>query len=106
MKSSYVQRKRVKGWKMPPNTIYCGRPSHWGNMFTCGGNKAQAVKLFRKYIIEEKFSAGESQETLKEYLAPLRGHDLSCWCKPGDPCHVQDVLIPLVNREFYNDCYR
>jgi hypothetical protein len=22
-----------------------------------------------------------------------------CWCAPGRPCHVQDVLIPLVNEE-------
>jgi hypothetical protein len=28
-----IQRKRVKGWKMPPNTIYVGRGSKWGNPF-------------------------------------------------------------------------
>lgn len=26
-----VQRKRTKGWRMPANTIYVGRPTHWGN---------------------------------------------------------------------------
>jgi hypothetical protein len=29
-----IQRKRTKGWKSPPNTIYVGRPSIWGNPFT------------------------------------------------------------------------
>jgi hypothetical protein len=28
-----IQRKRVKGWKMPPNTVYVGRGSKWGNPF-------------------------------------------------------------------------
>ena len=28
-----IQRKRVKGWKMPPNTVYVGRGSKFGNPF-------------------------------------------------------------------------
>jgi hypothetical protein len=28
-----IQRKRTPGWKMPPNTIYVGRPTKWGNPF-------------------------------------------------------------------------
>jgi hypothetical protein len=28
-----IQRKRTKGWKMPPNTVYVGRGSQWGNPF-------------------------------------------------------------------------
>ncbi len=28
-----VQRKRVRGFNMPANTIYVGRPSKWGNPF-------------------------------------------------------------------------
>jgi hypothetical protein len=27
MKPKRIQRKRTKGWKMPPNTVYVGRPS-------------------------------------------------------------------------------
>lgn len=29
-----VRRMRMKGWKMPPNTVYVGRGSKWGNPFT------------------------------------------------------------------------
>ena len=29
-----IQRKRTKGWKMPENTKYVGRPTKWGNPFT------------------------------------------------------------------------
>lgn len=28
-----IQRKRARGWRMPKNTIYVGRPSRWGNPF-------------------------------------------------------------------------
>jgi hypothetical protein len=29
-------------------------------------------------------------------LAPLRGKNVACWCKPGAPCHA-DVLLELAN---------
>lgn len=28
-----IQRKRTKGWKMPPNTVSVTRPGRWGNPF-------------------------------------------------------------------------
>ena len=28
-----IQRKRSKGWKMPENCKYVGRPGPWGNIF-------------------------------------------------------------------------
>jgi hypothetical protein len=34
---------------------------------------------------------------LDEWLAPLRGQDLLCWCGPNEPCHV-DILLKLANR--------
>lgn len=30
-------------------------------------------------------------------MEPLRGKNLACWCKPGDPCHA-DVLLEFANR--------
>lgn len=35
---------------------------------------------------------GFSPEELGEYLAPLKGKDLACWCPLSAPCHA-DVLI-------------
>lgn len=26
-----IQRKRTTGWRLPPNTVYVGRPTKWGN---------------------------------------------------------------------------
>jgi len=31
-----IQRKRTKGWRMPAEAIYVGRPSRWGNPFRVG----------------------------------------------------------------------
>lgn len=25
-----IQRKRTKGWRMPPGAVYVGRPTKWG----------------------------------------------------------------------------
>lgn len=33
-KPERIQRKRSKGWRMPPNTVYIGRPSKHGNPFS------------------------------------------------------------------------
>lgn len=30
------------------------------------------------------------------FVAPLRGKNLACWCKPGDRCHA-DVLLEMAN---------
>lgn len=34
MKPQRIQRQRTKGWRMPPNTVYVGRPSIFGNPFS------------------------------------------------------------------------
>ncbi len=28
-----IQRRRTKGYRMPPGAVYCGRPTIWGNPF-------------------------------------------------------------------------
>jgi Domain of unknown function (DUF4326) len=63
-----VQRKRVKGWSMPPNTVNVTRPGKWGNPFDfrssdcsflalsygCRGDRAgrqeASVVAFREWI--------------------------------------------------------
>lgn len=56
--------------------------------------KKQAIQkslaLFRQYA--EERAAREP-----EWLEPLRGKDLYCWCPEGASCHG-DILIELSNR--------
>lgn len=34
-----IQRKRVKGWRLPEGAVYVGRPSRWGNWYTVVPNR-------------------------------------------------------------------
>lgn len=92
-----IQRKRTKGWRMPRDAVYVGRPSKWGNPIKLRGQSAEgAVSSYREWL--RLFSPDQ----LREFLRPLYGHDLACWCPLVDkdgrpvPCHA-DVLLDLAN---------
>jgi hypothetical protein len=76
--------------KHPPNSVYVGRPSKWGNPFAIGkdGTREEVVAKYREYILGSK---------LMDDLHELRGKDLVCWCSP-ESCHA-DVLAELVNKD-------
>lgn len=113
-----IQRKRTKGWKMPPNTLYVGRGSKWGNpyyvkrlgekfhiMKQVGDNApiaiswyttrmtaiTSAIMFYRDYI-EYKLLRNELD------ITELRGKHLACWCPLNQPCNA-DVLLELANKE-------
>lgn len=105
MKAIRVQRRRAKGWKMPANTIYVGRPGPWGNPFIVGehGTAAVCVDLYRALLAGYVcISAGNvpAQEKahahVKEHLQALKGKNLACFCSLAKPCHA-DVLLGIVN---------
>lgn len=82
-----IQRKRVKGWKMPPNTVSVTRPGPWGNY---GGSSRADF---------EADLASMPNADLAFYLdkvKDLRGKNLACWCALEQPCHA-DVLLELAN---------
>ena len=54
-----IQRKRTKGWKMPANTGYVGRPSKWGNCFVFGQNyKIGMINTTMNGVVLEQFGRG------------------------------------------------
>lgn len=91
-----IQRKRVKGWKMPEGAIYVGRPTRWGNPYevTKAISASVCVRLFRE--MWEEFIANET-EALPRLRRNLGGRDLVCWCPLHQPCHA-DVLLELANK--------
>src|SRR5882724_6431902 len=97
-----IQRKRTKGWKMLPNTVYVGRPTKWGNPFHIQfGDRTRALSDFRRFLAARD---GDFQRSGRRFeglysadiCAELRGKNLACWCKLSDPCHA-DVLLEIAN---------
>lgn len=85
-----IQRKRTKGWRMPENAVYVGRPTKWGNPFTAKseGSLSRALLNYRSRMCG-MIDIGAVD------LNELRGKDLMCWCPLDRPCHV-DVLLELI----------
>ncbi len=90
-----IQRKRVKGWRMPEGAVYVGRPGKWGNPFYRGhhGTAAQCVELYRKKIGGNLWTFPSGHDIRRE----LAGKDLACWCPLDQPCHA-DVLLEIANQ--------
>lgn len=102
-KPKRIQRKRTKGWRMPERTLYVGRGSRWGNPYKIGDRyrnpfdggemeitRENCLELFRLY------AQGRMALGIK-WLEPLRGKNLSCWCREDQPCHA-DILLELANQ--------
>lgn len=86
---------------MPPNTIYVGRPSKWGNPYNWKViGIASALGAYKKEL--EWYLSGdgcrkEKTDEVKAGLEALRGKNLACWCKLSEPCHA-DILLELANK--------
>ena len=84
-----IQRKRTRGWRLPENTKCVDRSSRWGNPYRItldAPDRKDAVESFERYV-----KAKPLEERI-EWLRPLRGKDLACFCGVNQPCHA-DVLI-------------
>lgn len=107
VKPQRIQRKRTKGWKMPPNTVYVGRPTKWGNPFEVGkhGDLKRCMELYRILaagyicisISPERVKLQErAQRAMKKAKEQLHGKNLACFCRLDKPCHA-DVLLEIAN---------
>lgn len=100
-----IQRKRTKGWKMPDNTIYVGRPTRWGNPFRIGSmtyltGKKTGQKIDAAGVVEMfrfNTTGDHNAEARKTIRAELAGKNLRCWCPLDQPCHA-DVLLEIANK--------
>jgi Domain of unknown function (DUF4326) len=116
-----IQRRRTKGWRMPPGTVYVGRGSKWGNPFVCHSDRAPSG---RRFLMTPEIAVGAFRRTIEQaggwYPIPLlwpkgkipacgpttvedvrrelRGKNLACWCSTDEPfCHA-DILLEIANR--------
>lgn len=114
MKPVRLQRSRRKGSKLvSPNglpVVCVSRGTKWGNPFKASdfmgedgkpGNKRLAVERFRLWLHGCYFYETDLNIRLKivlDSIGELRGKNLACWCKIGEPCHA-DVLLEIANEE-------
>lgn len=87
-----IQRSRKKGYKMPVNTVYVGRPTKWGNPYPINGRftREQAFALYKEFV--DKWEDDLIEDAKKE----LKGKNLACFCPLGELCHA-DVLLEIAN---------
>jgi len=100
-----IQLSRKKGFRLQERSraingleaVKVDRATRFGNPVYEGMWKnytaADAVRDFRKWITGDL--------SVRTYGPPpdisdLRGKNLACWCKPGEPCHA-DVLLEVAN---------
>lgn len=110
MKPQRIQLKRTKGWKMPPNTVKVDRSTRFGNPYTVKDARTwgylgtdselarMCVAMFRKWQQGLEYIEGRWPPSTDTIVRELRGKNLACWCRPGDPCHA-DVLLELANKD-------
>jgi hypothetical protein len=94
-----IQLRRVKGWRMPENTVKVDRTTMWGNRWQIGSwsntlgreveTVQEAIDLYRRLMWVQPHETAWVRER-------LRGKNLACWRKPGEPCHA-DVLLEIAN---------
>lgn len=119
-----IQRKRTKGYRMPPNTVSVTRPGKWGNPFPADNDGVMlhalsmgldgedptdrataAVDIFRIWLTGGKVNelVGLMLPTgfgpapkLRIIQRELAGKNLACFCALDKPCHAT-VLLDLAN---------
>jgi hypothetical protein len=76
---------------IPPGGKSISKPSRFGNPFKVGkdGDLAEVIRKYEAWLLAQP-------ELVKLVKKELRGKDLYCFCKPGEPCHG-DVLLRIAS---------
>ena len=105
-----LQLRRTKGYNLQSlsrsvnglSAINCARPSRWGNCYKIGdtdimmndGTLLPKIRDAADAIAPHREMLLHNFQIWPDLLAPLRGHNLACWCAPDAPCHA-DTLLEL-----------
>lgn len=105
-----IQRKRTKGWRMPPGARCCTRPGIFGNPFYSAEAFDAWLKLGEIYLSDlrdtsffpwtssSRLRIDAKRKRILDNLHTLKNLDLCCYCGLDDACHV-DTLLELANKE-------
>ena len=94
---------------MPPNTVYVGRKTRWVNPFEVCEDVTPKEAVQRYALHLKDYWGWVERETKKafypwpvkskefeDWIKPLRGKNLACWCPLNQPCHA-DILLEIAN---------
>ena len=110
IKPQRVQRSRRKGAMLPPDTVYVGRPTKWGNPFMAKRwGHAKSVILHKAWLsgqigaltLERMGFHPAEIDALERLrcrvltdLHQLAGKHLACWCPVSSEwCHANTLLV-------------
>ena len=68
-----IQRQRTKGWRMPENAVYVGRPSLWGNPFPIDG---EAAPWLGALLVGDGREAGRRQAAVIAHRSWISGEPI------------------------------
>jgi len=88
-----IQRRRIKGWRKPHNTLNATRPGRHGNPYTMIGGefgRDDSLLSFRVYLdVMER----DRPEEYKHLIDDIKNADyVMCWCPLDRPCHVDEWI--------------
>lgn len=123
MKPARIQLSRAKGFRLQEVSkalnglpaVSVSRPGTFGNPFTMDGCREagfrgtdkeiarRCVEAFRAWLVSSSWrinwdgpEAEAARAAILSGLPGLKGRNLACWCKPGEPCHAE-VLLEIAN---------
>jgi hypothetical protein len=109
------RRYRARAWDAvnrrycPRDAVYVGRASlgwpgtPWANTpFDRSGTVAQRLAAQAESVRQYRERAIARLAVEPDWLLPLRGRDLLCWCEDGAPCHAT-VLLELLKERYDAD---
>lgn len=108
-----IQRKRTKGWRLPPNTVCINRPSKFGNPFrwqdlmelnrelSKGEARAICVQYFYEWLDGDNSqwqgaSSEQARDLILKNLHELKDKNIACYCPTAAVCHG-DPLRRIAN---------
>jgi len=116
-----LQRKRSKGFKLPPNTVCVNRGTRFGNPFRVEymhsgwwgvktsidgyvdilvNNCRPAYETKELAVLDavkcHKIVIESSMLIRNDIVISLQGYNLACFCPLDSPCHA-DILLKIAN---------
>lgn len=98
-----IQRRRVKGWRLPYGATCVTRPGRWGNPYKTAAEFRVALEFIDRASVLDVLEATFSDEHMQHMIFihqnahKLKGFDLACWCPLDAECHA-DALLEMANR--------